>query len=214
MPFNPPAKPKFYYITHIDNLRSIVGSGYLYSDANRIKMALISENIGMTTIKERRLNSCQVHCHPGTTVGQYVPFYFCPRSIMLYIIHKANHPDLSYRGGQNPIVHLQIDMQKAIEWANNPGTRWAFSDRNASAKLATFYDNLVYLNQIDWSAVNTNAWQPTEIQEGKQAEFLIYDHVPWELVERLGVIDRRRVKQVRDSLKLIILFCVFIRIHV
>ena len=28
----------------------------------------------------------------------------CPRSIMLYLIFKANHSDLSYTGGQNPFA--------------------------------------------------------------------------------------------------------------
>jgi len=52
-----------------------------------------------------------VKCHPGTKVGQYVPFYFCPRSIMLYILHRGNHPDLDYREGQGPILHLQADSR-------------------------------------------------------------------------------------------------------
>ncbi len=48
----------------------------------------------------------EVKCHPGTKVGEYVPFYFCPRSVMLYILYMGNHPELGYRGGQAPIVHL------------------------------------------------------------------------------------------------------------
>jgi hypothetical protein len=60
----------------------------------------------MSAIKRRRVEELEVSCHPGTKVGDYVPFYFCPRSVMLYVIHRANHPDLSYRGGQEPIVHL------------------------------------------------------------------------------------------------------------
>jgi hypothetical protein len=30
--------------------------------------------VGMTNIKQRRLTQIEVPCHPGTTVGQYVPF--------------------------------------------------------------------------------------------------------------------------------------------
>ena len=56
-------------------------------------------NIGMSAIKERRLG-LPVVCHPGDHVGGDVPFYFCPRSIMLFLINRANHPDLVYRGGQ------------------------------------------------------------------------------------------------------------------
>jgi len=201
MPGNPPAKPKLYYITHMDNLQSICGSSYLYSYAQWIKLELNSKNIGMSHIKDRRLKRHQVKCHPGTTVGQYVPFYFCSRSFMLYIIHKANHLDLAYRGGQQPIVHLQIDMKQAIEWAETSNHLWAFSDRSAASNLASFYSDIGYIDQIDWNAVNTNDWQESEIQDRKQAEFLIYDSVAWSLVEKIGVIDRFRANQVAETLK-------------
>jgi hypothetical protein len=35
-----------------------------------------------------------------------------------------------------------------------------------------------------------------EVKEGKQAEFLMYDSFPWELIERIGVIDARAKAQV------------------
>ena len=56
-------------------------------------------------------------CRPGLNVGDCVPFYFCPRSVMLYLIHRANHPELDYRGGQGPIVHLEADLHEAANWA-------------------------------------------------------------------------------------------------
>jgi hypothetical protein len=40
----------------------------------------------MSSIKRRRIEQLAVSCHPGTRVGDYVPFYFCPRSIMLFVI--------------------------------------------------------------------------------------------------------------------------------
>jgi hypothetical protein len=36
----------------------------------------------MNEIKRRRLEELEVHCYPGTRVGQYVPFYFCPGSVI------------------------------------------------------------------------------------------------------------------------------------
>jgi ssDNA thymidine ADP-ribosyltransferase, DarT len=60
-----------------------------------------------------------------------VPFYFCPRSIMLYLLHRGNHPELDYTGGQRPIVHLVADLHEIVRWAEAQGVRWAFSDRNA-----------------------------------------------------------------------------------
>ncbi len=196
----PPEKPKLYHIVHIGNLESIVSSGFLYSDASRIEMRLNNVNIGMSTIKERRLHRCRVNCYPDTTVGQYFPFYFCPRSVMLFIIHTRNHPELSYRGGQEPIVHLQMDMQEVIEWADASGTRWAFSDRNASDKLASFYNDTQDLDQINWAAVASRDFsRQSGMKEPKQAEFLVYDRILWSLVEKIGVINagyKRRVTEI------------------
>jgi hypothetical protein len=52
------------------------------------------EAIRISKIKKRRLEELSVGCHRGTNVGKFVPFYFCPRSVMLHILHKANHPEL------------------------------------------------------------------------------------------------------------------------
>ncbi|MCX6048724.1 MAG: DUF4433 domain-containing protein [Chloroflexi bacterium] len=102
-----PPNPKIYHITHVTNLTNIIAGKGLVSDAKRIASGLTFSLVGMSTIKQRRLTEIEVSCHPGTKVGQYVPFYFCPRSIMLYILHKGNHPDVSYKGGQRSMVHLQ-----------------------------------------------------------------------------------------------------------
>jgi hypothetical protein len=67
----------------------------------------------------------------GLYVGECVPFYFCPRSVMLYMFHMRNHRDIEYRGGQEPILHLMADLRRAVEWAGQNGLRWAFTNSNA-----------------------------------------------------------------------------------
>jgi hypothetical protein len=90
-----PALPKIYHITHLRNLPQIVAARSIYSDAKRLALNLNCEIVGMSQIKQRRLEEIKVKCHPGTMVGEYAPFYFCPKSIMLYILHMGNHPDLN-----------------------------------------------------------------------------------------------------------------------
>lgn len=100
----PPTAPKIYHIVHVDRLSSIIDAGQLWSDAEIVRRAAANPGmrttIGMNSIKERRLNELTLDSHPGVRVGQCVPFYFCPRSIMLYVIYRANHDELAYRGGQ------------------------------------------------------------------------------------------------------------------
>jgi hypothetical protein len=196
-----PFSPKIYHITHLENLGSITATLGLVSDANRIANALRCSLVGMSTIKQRRLEEIQVSCHPDTTVGQYVPFYFCPRSIMLYLLHMGNHPDVSYRDGQKPIIHLQADFNTVVSWANINKVRWAFTDRNAGAYLTTFYSNPKDLGQVNWSAVQATDFRDSKIKEGKQAEFLMFDVFPWTLIEKIGTIDNTISTQVTKVLE-------------
>jgi hypothetical protein len=183
----PPADPKIYHITHVANLAGILANGRLSSDAAILQGGGPAQVIGMSAIKRRRLEELEVSCHPGTKVGEYVPFYFCPRSIMLYVIHCANHPELTYRGGQDPIVHLQANLREVVKWAEENGVRWAFSLSNAGARYTEFRASLQDLNELDWTAIAARDFRNPDVKERKQAEFLVYGSFPLRLVERIGV---------------------------
>jgi hypothetical protein len=184
-----PSSPKIYHITHVDNLPSIATGMGLVSDSYRIASELSCSLVGMPTIKQRRLEEIKVACNPGTMVGQYVPFYFCPRSIMLYILRMGNHPDVSYRGGQQSIVHLQADFDQVITWAKSNAVPWAFSTGNAGTYIASFYNNPAQLSEIDWEAVTATDFRDAKTKEGKQAEFLLFNVFPWTLIEKVGTIN-------------------------
>jgi hypothetical protein len=181
-----PIPTRVYHITHVDNLPSILSDDGLLSDTEMLERGAPQLAIGMSSIKQRRMG-LPVKCHPGDMVGKYVPFYFCPRSIMLYLLYMANHPELTYRGGQDPIVHLELDLERAVTWATSSDSRWAFSLANAGAVYAPFRSSLAELNEVDWSAVGADDFRDPQVKEGKQAEFLVQRFVPWSLVERVGV---------------------------
>ena len=198
----PPDQPKIYHITHVENLASILVAGCIEADGRRVGQGSCQTSIGMTEIKRRRLYEIAVSCHPDTRVGEYVPFYFCPRSIMLYILYMGNHPDLThYRDGQDPVLHLQVDLESAINWANQHGVHWAFSDRNAGSYYADFYNSRNELDKINWEAIKATDSRDSQIKEGKQAEFLIYDTCPWHLVEKIGVLNEKICNQVTTILR-------------
>ena len=78
-----PADPKIYHIVHADRLPSIIADGRLWCDAEIVRCSPPGTTIGMNGIKQRRLNELTLNSHPDLHVGDCVPFYFCPRSIML-----------------------------------------------------------------------------------------------------------------------------------
>ena len=182
-----PATPKIYHIVHIDRLSSIIAEGYLWCDAEIVRRGVIGTTIGMNSIKERRLAKT-LTSYPTLHVGDCVPFYFCPRSVMLFMIYMGNHPELSYRGGQSSIIHLEADLRQTVAWADAQGRRWAFTRSNAGAYYFEDYSDLTQLDEVDWDAVQARDWR--RCKERKQAEFLVEYSFPWELVSRIGILSR------------------------
>ena len=185
-----PTEPKIYHIVHVDRLASIVGDGSLWCDAEMVRRGGTGTSIGMSSIKQRRLLNT-LTSYPDLHVGDCVPFYFCYRSVMLYVISKQNNPDLDYRGGQEPIVHLEADLHQVVAWADARKRRWAFTSSNAGSKFFEDCSDLRYLDRNDWDAIQSHTWSGPgvdgAVKEEKQAEFLLEHSFPWELVTGIGV---------------------------
>jgi hypothetical protein len=116
---------------------------------------------------------------------------------MLYIISRGDHPEVAYRGGQGPIIHLETDLREAVAWANASGRRWAFTLSNAGSYYFEDRASLDQLGEIDWDAVEARSWAGR--REQKQAEFLMEHSFPWHLVERIGVKSREVAQRVADT---------------
>lgn len=123
---------------------------------------------------------------------------------MLYLVYQGNHPELTYRGGQSPIIHLEADLHNTVKWAEQNQKRWAFTLSNAGSFFFEDRCNLTQLNEVDWNAVQNDQWGgsgvSTSIKEGKQAEFLLEHSFPWQLVERIGVYSNAISSQVLSTL--------------
>lgn len=194
----PPSNPELFHIVHVNRLDSIINLGNLYSDAKVQTMGLTGAHIGMPAIKTRRLTS-QLSSHQGLCVGDCVPFYFCPRSIMLYTIHKRSQ-NIPFNGGQDDIIHLRFDMHQCVQWAKNNGLRWAFTDSNAGSYSFNDYNSLNHLNQINWQAIAARQWSTHPTRSQKQAEFLIESNVDFQNVLEIGVKTKNVYTQVTNLL--------------
>lgn len=193
-----PRRPQVYHIVHVDRLPSIVSDRGLSSDAEMMKRPEVGTSIGMQEIKARRARR-PLESHPDLHVGDCVPFYFCPRSVMLYLIYRGNHPALTYRGRQDSIVHLEADLLEAVRWAEQVSRRWAFTASNAGSRYFDDWSDLSKLHRIDWSAVEATDWRGKK--EGKQAEFLMELSFPWALISRVGVHSTSIQRCVLEALK-------------
>lgn len=184
-----------YHITDITNLPRIIASGGLLSDR-----ALASANgtvqhteIGYGHIKSRRMFVYRVGCCEGAPfVGDFVPFYYCPRSVMLYTINAGNTGRPI--GCQKDIVHLVTTVDMALQGASD----WAVSDGNAGAGHTAFQRDLNAIGGLDWSAIRATSWSGRTHQ--KAAEFLVKDRVPWSAIREIACHNVQTAELVRPML--------------
>ena len=176
-----------YHITHINNLTSIINSGGLIA-VSRLKQRQVSyTNIAYERIQNRRATK-RVPCGTRGVLHDYVPFYFAPRSPMLYTIHKGNVP--GYQDGQNLIIHLVVE----IEAIANSNLDFVFTDGHAVMDYSDFCEDLEGLEHIiDWELMKSKYWFDTDEDNNRkfhrQAEFLVHKFCRWTLVKEIGVVD-------------------------
>ena len=99
---------------------------------------------------------------------------------------------------------MECDLYASVAWAKKAGRRWAFTLSNAGSFYFEDRSDLARLHEVDWNAVGTNRWSgagiPPIVKEGKQAEFLLENSFPWELVERVGVFGEATYRLVAHAL--------------
>jgi len=141
----------------------------------------------------------RVPAGPKGTVGDYVPFYFAPRSPMLYAINSGVVE--GYADGQSPVIYL-CSTAEAVRKA---GLRWVFTEGHADMLFTDFFDDLKDLDKVDWDLMQARYWNDTnddpDRKRRRQAEFLVHQFFPWELVSYIGVYDRSIAERAGEIIK-------------
>jgi hypothetical protein len=179
-----------YHITDLENLPKILDSGGLLSD--KAVAGLGHTIIGHDHIKLRRLTEIRVPSCEGAFVGEFVPFYFCPRSPMLFAINRGNTGRPA--GCQRTIVHLV----SKFEFGASLGRPWAISDGNAGAFHAQFLSDASALDGLDWEAIKASDWRGKQHQ--KQSEFLVKEFFPWDGFIGIGCFDANAERLLQRTL--------------
>ena len=185
-----PDQVPIYHITDVINLPGILAGGGLRSDA--AMAAHQPAAIGYMHIKQRRMTAIHVDCCGGRVVGSFVPFYFCPRSPMLFTVNQGATGLTP--GCQRTIVHLVSTVAAGVT-QNRP---WAISDGNAGAFHAAFSADLSALADLDWAAIQATQWQGKTHQ--KSAEFLLADFFDWGAIDAVGCHNSDTAQLVQNIL--------------
>lgn len=186
---------EIYHITHIQNLQSIIETNNLWCDREVANGTVDALGIAHQHIKDRRAHR-EVPLGLGGTLDNYVPFYFAPRSPMLYSIHRGNVE--GYQGGQNSVIHLEAIAENVAA----AGLPFIFTDGHAEMAISKFFSELKDLDVIDWDVMQAKYWRDTsedgDKKRRRQAEFLVYERFPWGLITRIGVRLKTTASEVQD----------------
>ncbi len=172
-----PTPTQVFHFTHLEHVATVVQHGLLSDTAARERGVLRAE-VGNHEIKSRRRERV-VRLGAGGVVADYVPFYYAPRSPMMYVIDRGGVP--TYDGGCDDLVYLVSTVERLIDLDLRP----LFTDRNAVLALAAFTDDVAKLDRlIDWSLMRATMWANTSAEpdrkERRMAECLVHACVPWE----------------------------------
>ncbi|AKT38045.1 type II toxin-antitoxin system toxin DNA ADP-ribosyl transferase DarT [Chondromyces crocatus] len=182
-----------YHFTCTDNLVGIVARGLECSKLLHAREATFT-NISFPDVQALRATK-RVMTPSGGTLHDYVPFYFAPRSPMLYTIKRGNVGAFRNRS-QEELVYL-VTTAHTIREAGIP---FAFTDRHAVHVLANYHANLAHLDKIDWPLMSATMWSDTKEDPSRMArrmaEFLVYGRVPWSLITEVVTMTPQAARRV------------------
>lgn len=193
-----PVPTRILHFTHIDHLRTIIENG-LVADTQIQGSGFLAHEAGDPGIKDHRQRR-PVDTQPGGVVGDYVPFYFAPRSPMMYRIHMGGVPE--YQGHEHDLVYLVT----TIEQVQAAGGTIVLTDRNAAKTIASFtsepsdWDDLV-----DWALMRQAQWydipEYPDRKERRMAECLVHRSVPWSVITDVVTHDTARQQAAQAILR-------------
>lgn len=153
-------------------------------------------NIAHATIQDRR-GQTTVPCGPGGHLHDYVPFYFAPRSPILYAIYRGLVEGCT--AGQSEIIYLVSSAERVA----SSGLGFVFTDGHGIMVLSDFYERLDDLDAIDWDVMRAKYWRDTDDdpdrKRRRQAEFLVYQIFPWDMVDGIAVMNKNAKNQVQEK---------------
>ena len=193
-PLVPDPTPIFRML-HIDNLDTVLKRGAMHAGNMTPEDGLSYKAIHDVGIQDYRRAFCVPN---GRRLHDFLPFYFGPRSPMLYRLHKNSVG--GYNEGQALIVYLVLTAQ----YFESPDFEFLFTDCQANMNFARYYDDLADLDKLDWVTIYSKYWTDTLGDIGrkgrKQAEFLVYRACPFDAVKMIAVFDENYLTRVASLL--------------
>ncbi len=165
-----------FYITHIDNIESILKFGILSHNLAH-KEGLVKVDISNAAVNARR--NKYVNVLEGN-IHDYSPLYINHKNPMLFTLCKNNDKKTLVLLRVNPHILLTEGV--------------VFSDGNAASNSTRFYNNISDFNKLNWNLIKKGFWYNYEfgIEEGRRimcSEVLVKNKIPLYMINDIFIYD-------------------------
>lgn len=173
-----------FYITHSDNLPSILNLGILSHNLAH-KNGFVNTDISNQQVNARRN---RIEESLGGNIHDFAPLFFTVKNPTFYYWCKNKSKD--------NLIILKINPHILLE--NNV----SFSDGNAAVRTTKFYSDLSDFNNLNWTLINKGSWNHYEFQiknEQKRticAEVLTKDKIQTHYIDEIFVYSEESLERI------------------
>jgi hypothetical protein len=190
-----PARGLLFRITHVANLPWLLRHGLHAARGQVADPNFVA--IGNPDLIDKRTRRT-VPLPPGGVLSDYVPFYFTPKSPMLYNI-KTGYSGITKRSNDDIAI-----LVSSCQHMTAQGVTMVYTDRHAYTMTAAWTANAADLaTLIDWDILRRHDFARSDSYPDKmeryQAEALAHYHVPAAALFAIGCASDRvcsAIKQV------------------
>lgn len=182
-----------FRIVHIDNIPHILSNGFVHKKSHKAdeNYVAIGDDSVILTRNDRVI-------YNDKSIGDFIPFYFGPRSPMLYVIQHGFNGVKQYNAEY--IVYCVLKLENIL--LHN--LKCCFTDGHAISNLTTVYDGRC-LNKIDelinYKDVYASNWKDEndrDLKRRKEAEILFEDEISAEVISGFIVYNDNAKKKLLD----------------
>jgi O-acetyl-ADP-ribose deacetylase (regulator of RNase III) len=183
MPGKTPEVKSLYYITHIDNLASILQHGIL------AHQQVLDRRVAYTPVYDASIvrNRQGRKAPSGRSLWEFANVYFQPRNPMLYrVLHEKDPTDLVVIGLRPEVL-------------SSPGAFVALGNAaSAATEILPSADAQRRIAEI-WDTINAEWWNALDGSKRKiMAECLVPESIPSQSIHTVFVVNHETAERVRE----------------
>lgn len=176
-----------YRIIHLDNLEFILRSGNLtnkFSEEANPDYTGIGEAVLIGKRESQTIITADIGKEHNPS-NDFLPFYFHPKSVMLYRIQTGHKVT---KRAPDSIIYLVYKLDEIID-----NVEYLFTDGHGYASFTSWYENVGNLSLLDIQDIIREQWKNTEDDPDrmrrKQAEFWIKQPLSLDGIKGIATYD-------------------------